>query len=135
MCVCVCVCVFSSSVMSDSFVTPWTIAHQAPLSMGFSRLESWSGLPFPPPGDLPNPMMKPTLSLALRYLGSPFIGYSIRKKCIFSYTGGLQKTAKIKESCFQRVSHKISCKLSSSLPLPIPIPFCLLEKTIIALSD
>jgi len=37
------------------FVTPWTLAYQAPLSMGFSRQEYWSRLPFPPPGDLPNP--------------------------------------------------------------------------------
>ena len=36
------------------FVTPWTVAHQAPLSMGFSRQEYWSGLPFPSPGDLPH---------------------------------------------------------------------------------
>ena len=35
------------------FVTPWTAAHQAPLSMGLSRKEYWSGLPFPSPGDLP----------------------------------------------------------------------------------
>ena len=39
--------------------TPWTIAHQAPLSRGFSRQEYCSGLPFPPPGDLPNPRIKP----------------------------------------------------------------------------
>ena len=37
------------------FVTPWTVAYQAPPSMGFSRQECWSGLPFPSPGDLPNP--------------------------------------------------------------------------------
>ena len=37
------------------FETPWTVAHQAPLSMGFSRQEYWSGLPFPSPGDLPYP--------------------------------------------------------------------------------
>ena len=37
------------------FATPWTEAHQAPLSMRFSRQEYWSGLPFPSPGDLPNP--------------------------------------------------------------------------------
>ena len=37
---------------------PWTIAHQAPLSMGFSRQEYWSGLPFPPPGDRPSPGIK-----------------------------------------------------------------------------
>ena len=45
--------------MSDSFVTPWTVAHQAPLSMGFSRQEYWSGLPFPSPGDLPDPGIEP----------------------------------------------------------------------------
>ena len=37
------------------FVTPWTVARQAPLSMGFSRQEYWGGLPCPPPGGLPNP--------------------------------------------------------------------------------
>ena len=40
------------------FATPWTVAHQAPLSMGFSRQEYWSGLPFPSPGDLPNPRIE-----------------------------------------------------------------------------
>ena len=49
--------VVSRSVMSDS-VTPWTVAHPAPLSMGFSRQKHWSGLPFPPPGDLPEPVIK-----------------------------------------------------------------------------
>ena len=41
------------------FATPWTVAYQAPPSMGFSRQECWSGLPFPSPGDLPNPGIKP----------------------------------------------------------------------------
>ena len=41
------------------FVTPWTVAHQAPPSMEFSRQEYWSGLPFPSPGDLPNPGIEP----------------------------------------------------------------------------
>ena len=41
------------------FATPWTVAYQAPLSMGFSRQQYWSGLPFPSPGDLPNPGLKP----------------------------------------------------------------------------
>ena len=41
------------------FVTPWTAAYQAPLSMGFSRKEHWSGLPLPSPGDLPNPGIEP----------------------------------------------------------------------------
>ena len=41
------------------FVTPWTVAHQAPPSTGFSKQEYWSGLPFPSPGDLPNPGIEP----------------------------------------------------------------------------
>ena len=41
------------------FVTPWTVARQVPLSMGFSRQEYWSGLPFPSPGDLPDPGIEP----------------------------------------------------------------------------
>ena len=40
-------------------MTPWTGAHQAPLSMGFPRQEYWSGLPFPPPGDRPDSRIKP----------------------------------------------------------------------------
>ena len=52
---CVC-CHFSPS---RSSVTPWTVAHPAPLSMGFSRQESWSGLPFPSPRDLPYPAIEP----------------------------------------------------------------------------
>ena len=45
--------------MSDTFATPWTVVHQAPLSIGFPRQESWSGLPFPSPGDLPIPGTEP----------------------------------------------------------------------------
>ena len=51
-------CVFSHSVMSHSFADPWTVAHQGPLSMEFPRQEYWSGLPFPFPGDLPEPGIK-----------------------------------------------------------------------------
>ena len=45
--------------MSNSVVTAWTAARLAPGSMGFSRQEYWSGLPFPPPGDLPDPGIEP----------------------------------------------------------------------------
>ena len=45
------------------FMTPWSVAHQAPLSMGLSRQEYWSELPFPPPGDLSEPGVEP-MSLA-----------------------------------------------------------------------
>ena len=51
--------VFSPSVASDSFTTPWTETHQA-LSMGLPRQEYWSEWPFPSPGHLPNPGIKPT---------------------------------------------------------------------------
>jgi len=50
--------------MSDSFVTPWTVAHQVLLPMGYSRKEYWYGLPVPSPGNLPYPGME-TVSPAL----------------------------------------------------------------------
>ena len=65
--------------MSDSSVTPWTVALQAPLSMGFPRQEYWSGCPFPFPGDLSNPGIEHMSltwradSLPLSDLGSPCI--------------------------------------------------------------
>ena len=64
------------------FATPWAIVCQAPLSMGFSRQEYWSGLPCPSPWDFPNPGIEsgsPTLqadSLLLSHQGSPFKNYS-----------------------------------------------------------
>ena len=71
--------------MSDS-VTAWTAARQAPLSMGFPRQESYSGLPFPSPGDLSNPGIKPASSVspALQTdslsLGKPHFGGGGGKK-------------------------------------------------------
>ena len=62
---------FSGSVVSNS-VTPWTVACQAPLSMGFSRQEYWSGLPCPPPGGLSGPGIEP-LSLMSPALRDRFI--------------------------------------------------------------
>ena len=55
-------CLVVSSLLLNRvrlFATPWTVAHQAPPSMGFSRQEYWSGLPFPSPGDLPEPGIEP----------------------------------------------------------------------------
>ena len=67
--------------MSDSFVTPWIIACQVPLSMGFPRQESWSGLPFPPPGDLPDPGIKPTSpALAGRFFTTEPAGSSFQSR-------------------------------------------------------
>ena len=72
---------FCRLIRSNSFVTLWTVAHQAPLSMRFSQQEYWcgNGLPCPPPGDLPNPGMEPASpalqadSVLLRHQGSPAI--------------------------------------------------------------
>ena len=72
MCVCVCVCEREreSSVAQSLIETSWTIAYQAPLSMEFSKQESWGGLPFPIPGDLPDPrdgtrsIVSPALAVA-----------------------------------------------------------------------
>ena len=55
---------FSRCVMSDSFTTPWPVACQASLSMGFPRREYWSRLPFPSPRDLPDPGIEPTSPVA-----------------------------------------------------------------------
>ena len=71
------------------FVTPWTAAHQASPSMGFSRQEYWSGLPFPSPGDLPNPGIE---------LGSPaFQADALTSeppgKPLYIYTNGITKKA------------------------------------------
>ena len=63
-----CVCVLSQVQL---FMTPWTVAHQAPLFMGFLRQEYWSGLSITPPGELPNPGVKPT-SLAPPALAGRF---------------------------------------------------------------
>ena len=67
-----CMKVKSESEVAQS-ATPWTAAYQAPLSMGFSKEEYWSGLPFSPPGDLPNPGIKPSspVSLALQAYSLP----------------------------------------------------------------
>ena len=55
----VCISALRPSSHVPLIATPWTVACQAPLSMEFSRQEHWSGLPFPPPGDLPNPGIEP----------------------------------------------------------------------------
>ena len=62
-----CVCMGTHFLScTDSFVTSWTVAHQAPLSLEFSRQEYWSGLPFPSPGDLPDPgIIKPASPMHL----------------------------------------------------------------------
>ena len=67
------------------FATPWTIAHQALLSMGFSSQEYWSGLPFPSPGDLLNPGIEPASSA----FQAEFFTTAPPRKAILSYTPSL----------------------------------------------
>ena len=62
----------SHLVVSDSFGTPWTVPCQTPLSVGFSRQEYWSGLPFPTLGDLPNPRIEPVSSVSPALAGKFF---------------------------------------------------------------
>ena len=95
MCVCVCVCVVCVCACALSpvwlFTMPWTLACQAPLSMGFSRQEYWSRLPWPPLGDLPDPGIEPG-SLMSPALPGVFFTTSItweafsRIKCVLSAT-------------------------------------------------
>ena len=75
--------------------TPWTVACQAPLAMGFSRQEYWSGLPFPSPGDLPHPGIEPRSLAAPELAGGYFIASatweaSWRGHLIAFYTAGQQ---------------------------------------------
>ena len=66
----------------------WTVAFQAPLSMGFSRQECWSGLPCPPPGDLPNPGMEP-MSLVSPALGGRFLTTSATRGAPYMNSWGV----------------------------------------------
>ena len=66
----------------------WTVANQAPLSKGFSRQEYWSGLPWPPPGDLPNSAIEPR-SLASRALAGEFFTTSVSWEALTKATDSI----------------------------------------------
>ena len=68
-------------------MTTWTVAHQAPLSMGFPRQENWSGYPFPSPGDLPDPGIKP-MSPASSVLQALLTTEPPDKPSYFAWGGG-----------------------------------------------
>ena len=65
--------------MSNSFVNPWTVAQQAPLSMGFLKQEYWSELPFPSSGDLPDPATEPMSLMSPELAGGFFTTEPPRK--------------------------------------------------------
>ena len=73
LCAKVCVCMRSRFSRVQLFATLWIVAHQAPLPMGFSRQEYWSGLPCPPPGGLPNPGIEPLSLMSPALAGEFFI--------------------------------------------------------------
>ena len=77
---------FQSRSHSQFFVTPWTVAHQVPLSIGFSKQEYWSELPFPPPGDLPNPGTEPASLASPALAGRFFTTEAPRKLPSHKYT-------------------------------------------------
>ena len=87
MCVCVCVCVCVNAQLLSHvqlFATPWTVACQTPLSVVFSRQEYWRGLLFPPPGNLPNPGIKPVSPAAPALAGGFFTTEPPGKPIIFT---------------------------------------------------
>ena len=114
--------------MSDSFATPWTAARQAPLSVGFFRLEYWTGLPFPPPGDLPyhgieslcsalaggfltteppgNDRLYPWNTFTLPYIHAlcMWLSYSSHKVTIYSW---------LLDFWFRRLSLNLACRVSA----------------------
>ena len=109
MCVYVCVCLLSHI---QPFVTQWTVACQAPLSMEFSRQEYWSRLSSSPPGDLPNPGIKPT-SLASPTLAGGFFTAEPPGKPFFlvkfqefrGYLSGSRKRVQTNSLLYSQVDH------------------------------
>ena len=96
------------------FATPWTIAYQAPPSMGFSRQEYWSGLPFPPPGDLPNPGIQP---------GSPaFQAHALTSEPPGNWRLTVPKTIKMMLVRPQMISFKMIIRADHAVSACSPIP-------------
>ena len=91
------VCMLSCFSHVQLFGTLWTVAYQAPPSMRFFRQEYWSGLPFPPPGDLPDPRIEPASPVYPALLADSLLSDSLGKPLTMAnwtgYYGGSQKTA------------------------------------------
>ena len=107
---------FSRSVLSDSSVAPWTVACQAPLSIGFPRQGHWSGLPFPSPGDRPDPEMEPASPASA---GGFFTTEPPRKPCVQFYrtgNGGSETLSNVPEA----TQPKMAESRTISFPLKVP---------------
>ena len=106
-------CVLSCFSRVWLFATPWAIARQTPLSMGFSRQEYWSGLPCPPPGDLLDPGIKPTSLLSPALAGG-----------FFTTSTSLRKPRNVKG--FAQVPELVTAlELESKSLIINPVPFLL----------
>ena len=124
--------------------TPWTAIHQVPLSMRFSRQGSWSGLPFPSPGDLPNPGIEPrssTLqanSLPTELQGKPIITYNMSFYVLNIYhmltQSYVHKCESEKASCLtsylrhtaaRPVNYIVTSQKTEILPMVLPAMFSL----------
>ena len=122
---------FSRSVVPNSLVTPWTVALQAPLSMRFPRQECWSGLPCPPPGDLPDPGFEPTSSalqadsLLLSHGEGPYSTVLSSISTVFT-----KQICKTFSSCMIEILYPLNSNSLSALPprtLAVSILFCFCE--------
>ena len=103
-------CVLSHFSHVWRFATPWTVACQAPLSMGFSRQEYWNGLPCPPPGDLPNPGIKPVSPTSPALAGRFFTPEPPGKQQVQSL------------SIYSDSHNRVSDAIQPSHPLSSPFP-------------
>ena len=111
-------CMLSHSSCVRVFATSGTIAHQAPRPMGFSRQKYWSGLPCPPPGDLPNPRMKPTSLSSVQSLSRVRPTPCHHMNCS---TTGLPVHHQLPEFTQTHV-HRVSDAIQPSHPLSSPSP-------------
>ena len=105
-----CVCMFNCSVVSDSFVTPWTVAHEAPLSMRFPRQEHWHELLLPSPGDLPDARIKLTFLMSPPLAGGLFTPRATWEASVYIEKG---KERKFAQSC-PTLSDPMDCSLPGS---------------------
>ena len=114
-CVCVCVCVMLSCFSCVRLcATLWTVSHQAPLSMGFSRQQYWSGLPFPPPGDLPDPGIKPSSQASPTLAGRFFTTSTTWEAFILRYASIISQydwKEKIKQIQHSKINKTMSCNI------------------------
>ena len=122
------------------FATLWTVARQAPLSMGFSRQDYWSGLPFPSQGDLPNPGIKPTSLLSPALAGGFFTASAtwealfvpkwhcivhVRQSLSLSTLSSLSIHLLIDTGCFHilAIVDTASMNIEETVPFPISVFF------------